>query len=183
MDRLIILDRDGVINIDSEHYIKSPEEWIPYTESLEAIKILTQHGFKVFIATNQSGLGRQYFDEKMLSLIHRKMIDMVNSSGGHLSGIFYCPHLPEDYCDCRKPKPGLLYQIAAHLKRPLLNTVFIGDSWRDIQAGQLAGCEPILVRTGNGESTEKKYASKLIDIKVFDNLLSATENYLILKNG
>ena len=148
--RLVILDRDGVINQESDAYIKTPEEWIPVPGSLAAIGRLTQAGFTVVVATNQSGVGRGLFDLKTLEAIHARMHAAVAKAGGKIDRIFYCPHKPEDNCDCRKPKPGLFTQISEHYKVSLKDVPVIGDTGRDVAAAQSAGARAILVLTGRG---------------------------------
>tara|TARA_R110000782_G_scaffold13730_27_gene40382 strand:- start:789 stop:1328 length:540 start_codon:yes stop_codon:yes gene_type:complete len=148
---LIILDRDGVINEDSDDYIKSPAEWQPIPGSLEAIAKLTQHGYRVVIVTNQSGLGRKLFTIEALNAIHMKMNTYLAQFGGVIDAIFFCPHIPKDNCNCRKPKPGLYNDVSERL-RVSLNKVFcVGDKMTDIQAIQSAGGKPVLVRTGKGQ--------------------------------
>jgi D-glycero-D-manno-heptose 1,7-bisphosphate phosphatase len=151
--RLVILDRDGVINEDSEEFIKSPDEWIPLPGSLEAIAQLTNAGWRVVVATNQSGLARKLFDIDTLNAIHDKMYNMVNEYGGVIEAVFFCPHGPKDHCDCRKPKPGMLEQIAQRLRIKLDGVPVIGDSLRDLQAARAVGAQPVLVRTGKGTKT------------------------------
>lgn len=171
--KIVILDRDGVINFDSEDYIKSPEEWHPIPGSLEAIALLNQQGFLVTVATNQSGLARGYYDETMLQKIHQKMHEAVLSVGGKIDSIFYCSHGPLDNCLCRKPKPGLLHQIASAYQIATLEGVpFVGDSMRDIEAAFAANAKPVLVRSGNGEKTYQKNSQKLDGIICFDDLWS-----------
>ena len=165
--RLVVLDRDGVINHDSDDYIKNPDEWVPLPGSLEAIAALTQAGFSVVVASNQSGVGRGLFDQATLDAIHRKMIDAVTTAGGRLDGIFFCPHKPEDACDCRKPKPGLLRQIEQANRISLHGVPVVGDSARDLDAAKAVGARPILVRTGNGAATEQTLGN---DAEVFDDL-------------
>jgi D-glycero-D-manno-heptose 1,7-bisphosphate phosphatase len=167
------MDRDGVINEDSEDFIKSPDEWKPITGSLEAIALLNQHGFKVAVISNQSGVARGLFDETALAAIHAKMHRMLADIGGNIKGIYYCPHDPESPCECRKPKPGLLMQCAADNIIDLAATYFVGDSLRDIQAAQAVGANPILVRTGKGQQTINTHPN--INIPVFDNLYGAAE--------
>lgn len=167
--KLIILDRDGVINFDSEAYIKNPEEWLPIPGSLEAIAKLVNAGFTISIATNQSGIGRGYYTHDTLNAIHEKMHRLVNAAGGKIDSVFYCPHTPDDACQCRKPKPGLLQQIAAHYNIDLTNVPFVGDSYRDLEAGITAGCQPVLVKTGNGLASLEKYS--LEHLLVCDDLL------------
>ena len=170
MKRFIILDRDGVLNEDSKDYIKAPDEWRPIPRSLEAVKLLNEKGYEVVVATNQSGLARNYYDEKTLEAIHQKMRDALHEKGAHLAGIFYCPHGPEDSCLCRKPKPGLLHQIQEAFQISLAQTPFVGDSRRDLDAAITAGAKPILVRTGNGSKTLEKEPSLAAEIPVFEDL-------------
>lgn len=150
---LIILDRDGVINEDSDAFIKSPEEWEPIAGSLEAIARLNQAGYQVAIATNQSGLARGLFDEKTLERIHQKLMRLLANKGGEIALIRYCPHGPDENCDCRKPRPGLLNDIANIMGVSLTDVPVVGDSLRDLQAAEAAGCKPILVKTGKGKKT------------------------------
>jgi len=174
---MIILDRDGVINHDSDLYIKSPDEWQPIEGSLEAIARLHQSGIKVVVATNQSGVARGLYDEATLALIHDKMNQLIAKAGGELAGIFYCPHGPDDGCDCRKPLPGLVHQITKTLAIAPKNVPFIGDSVRDLIAAEAAGCQPILVKSGKGERslTSGKVESH---IPVFDDLASFVDYWL-----
>lgn len=148
--KLAILDRDGVINQDSDAYIKTPDEWVALPGSLEAIARLSQAGWKVVIATNQSGLARNYFSADTLSAIHDKLRAQVNDAGGHIDAIFVCPHGPDDQCQCRKPLPGLFHDIARRYDMNLSEAKAVGDSLRDIQAAHQAGCPAWLVLTGNG---------------------------------
>jgi len=151
--KLIILDRDGVINFDSAQYIKSPAEWRPIPGSLEAIARLNQAGYKVVVATNQSGVGRGLFDMDTLNAIHVKMHKALADVGGRIDAIFYCPHAADSGCECRKPKPGMFRRIAACFNVDLRGVPTVGDSLRDLLAGAAAGCLPFLVRTGKGEKT------------------------------
>jgi len=153
--KLVVLDRDGVINLDSEHYIKSPEEWKPIAGSLEAIARFTQAGFRVVVATNQSGVGRGLFDMATLNAIHDKMHKAVNQLGGRIDAVFFCPHAQDAGCACRKPQPGMLLEIAERFNVALAGVPAIGDSLRDLQAASAAGARPILVLTGKGEPTQK----------------------------
>ncbi|MBX3708518.1 MAG: D-glycero-beta-D-manno-heptose 1,7-bisphosphate 7-phosphatase [Gammaproteobacteria bacterium] len=173
----IILDRDGVINYDSTEYIKSPEEWLPIPGSLEAIAQLNRCGFRVFIVTNQSGVARGYYDLGTLDLIHEKLMHELATVGGCIEEIFYCPHHPEKACLCRKPKPGLLHQIAAKYPINLRETFFIGDSLVDIQTAQSVGCMPLLVLTGNGEKVLKTH-TELSNVPHFLDLAKAVEYVL-----
>jgi D-glycero-D-manno-heptose 1,7-bisphosphate phosphatase len=172
----IILDRDGVINQDSDAYIKSPEEWIPIEGSLEAIALLCQNDFHVVVATNQSGLARGLYDEPTLYQIHAKMQRMVAEKGGRISAIFYCPHGPDDGCDCRKPEPGLLLQFAERAKISLEGVPFVGDTLRDIQAAQAVGAHPFLVKTGKGTKTAQDNPD--LGVPVFENLLEAAKEII-----
>ena len=153
--KLVVLDRDGVINFDSDEYIKSPAEWTPIPGSLEAVARLTQAGFRVVLATNQAGLARGLFDMAMLNAIHDKMHKAVNQQGGRIDAVFFCPHAPDAGCDCRKPRPGMLLEIGRRFDVALTEVPVIGDSLRDLQAASAAGARPTLVRTGNGELTLK----------------------------
>ena len=153
--KLVILDRDGVINLDSDQYIKSPEEWKPIAGSLEAIARFTQAGFRVVVATNQSGLGRGLFDMATLNAMHDKMHKAVNQLGGRIDAVFFCPHAQDAGCACRKPQPGMLLEIAARFNLALAGVPVIGDSLRDLQAASAAGARPVLVLTGKGEQTLK----------------------------
>jgi D-glycero-D-manno-heptose 1,7-bisphosphate phosphatase len=157
MMKLIILDRDGVINHDSEAFIKSPDEWIPLPGSLEAIARLNQAGYRVVVATNQSGVGRGLFDMATLNAIHQKMHTSAQQVGADIDAVFFCPHTQDDNCDCRKPKPGMMLEIARRFEINLRHGVIVvGDSLRDLQAGFVAGCLPYLVLTGKGEKTVAK---------------------------
>lgn len=171
---LVILDRDGVINFDSTEYIKSPEEWLPMPGSLDAIAQLNRAGYQVVIATNQSGVGRGYYDLETLDSIHEKLMRELAAHGGYVDHIFFCPHRPDDGCDCRKPKPGLLHQIAEKYQVDLRDTFFIGDSSGDVSAALAVGSTPVLVMTGNGQTTSEKFP----DVKRFADLAAAVE-YII----
>ena len=153
--KLVVLDRDGVINLDSDQYIKSPEEWTPIPGSLEAIARLTQAGFRVAIATNQSGLARGLFDMAKLNAMHNKMHKAVNQLGGRIDAVFFCAHAQDAGCACRKPQPGMLLEIAERYGIALADVPVIGDSLRDLQAASAAGARPMLVLTGKGEKTLK----------------------------
>jgi D-glycero-D-manno-heptose 1,7-bisphosphate phosphatase len=155
---LIILDRDGVINEDRDDYVKSVDEWVPLPGSLEAIALLNQAGYQIAIATNQSGLSRGYFTINDLHAMHSKMEQLLKPLGGHIDSIFFCPHLDSHGCDCRKPAPGLMKEIALRYKKadstqPLLGVPIVGDSLRDLQAGIVLGASPHLVLTGKGHKT------------------------------
>jgi len=151
--KLIILDRDGVINYDSDQFIKSPDEWRPIPGSLEAIARLNHAGFRVVVATNQSGLGRGLFDTTAMIAIHDKLYKALAQVGGRLDAIFFCPHAADAGCDCRKPKPGLLAEIGQRFGVELTGVPCVGDSLRDLQAAEAVGAQPILVLSGKGEKT------------------------------
>jgi D-glycero-D-manno-heptose 1,7-bisphosphate phosphatase len=151
--KLIILDRDGVINFDSDAFIKSPQEWRPIPGSLEAVARLNQAGYHVVVTTNQSGIARGLFTMPTLNAIHQKMHDAAQQVGAHFDAVFFCPHASDDHCDCRKPKPGMLNTLAARLETSLKGVPVVGDSLRDLQAGFVVGCVPYLVLTGKGEKT------------------------------
>ncbi|NOR43095.1 MAG: D-glycero-beta-D-manno-heptose 1,7-bisphosphate 7-phosphatase [Gammaproteobacteria bacterium] len=172
--KLIVLDRDGVINHDSDDFIKSADEWLPIDGSLDAISRLNHSGYTVVIAANQSGLARGYFDIEAFTAIHKKLDDMLAKIGGRIDAVFYCPHGPDDACDCRKPKPGMLLAIGQRFNVPLKDVIFIGDSVSDINAAKNAHAKAVLVRTGKGVKAEKilQSASKS-SVPVYDNLASA----------
>ncbi len=172
---MIVLDRDGVINRDSKEFIKSPEEWIPLPGSLEAIAELSRMGFRIAVATNQSGVGRGLFDQDTLDRIHARMIGSVEAAGGVISGVFVCPHHPDDGCDCRKPLPGLLRQIAARYAVSPKEMIVVGDSLRDLEAAVAVGAQPVLVRTGNGIATEKQ-AQQIDNIRIHNDLHDFTDS-------
>ncbi|MDO5667525.1 MAG: D-glycero-beta-D-manno-heptose 1,7-bisphosphate 7-phosphatase [Alcaligenaceae bacterium] len=156
MPKLVILDRDGVINQDSTDYVKSADEWVPLSGSLEAIARLNSAGYKVVIATNQSGVGRGYFTMDDLSEMHTKLRLLLAEKGGLIDAIFVCPHKPEDNCRCRKPAPGLFEEIRARYKIDQAAQIYaVGDSLRDLQAATAAGFKPWLVLTGNGQKTRQ----------------------------
>jgi D-glycero-D-manno-heptose 1,7-bisphosphate phosphatase len=168
------MDRDGVINYDSEHFIKSPEEWKPIAGSLEAIALLNKHGYHVAVITNQSGIARGLLDEAMLEEIHAKMQQMVEEKGGNIDAVYVCPHGPASECVCRKPKPGLLELFAIDNNISLEGVAFIGDALRDIQAALAAGASPILVKTGKGKQT--LIDNPNLNIPVFENLYDAAKH-------
>ncbi|RKP49147.1 D-glycero-beta-D-manno-heptose 1,7-bisphosphate 7-phosphatase [Trinickia fusca] len=151
--KLVILDRDGVINVDSDAFIKSPDEWVAIPGSLEAIARLNQAGYRVAVASNQSGIGRGLFDMAALNAMHIKMQRAVAAVGGRIDAVFFCPHTAEDQCECRKPKPGLLQMIVERFEIDPQVTPVVGDSLRDLQAGAALGFPPHLVLTGKGKKT------------------------------
>ena len=151
----VILDRDGVINHDSPDYIKHAGEWHAIDGSLAAISALSQL-MPVYIATNQAGIGRGIITQPNLDAIHQKLTNAVSECGGVISDLVFCPHHPDDECECRKPKPGLLHQLATRHQFDLSQTIYIGDSVKDIEAAEAAGCKPALVLTGNGKASHRK---------------------------
>ena len=177
--KLIILDRDGVINYDSDNYIKSPEEWIPLEGSLEAIAQLNTMGFLVAIATNQSGIARGFYSKEVLDAMHTKMRHLLKKVGGEIDYITYCPHGPGEGCACRKPKPGMLLEIAKHFSIAPKEVIFVGDSGGDIQAAESANMEFVLVKTGKGERTIEAESS--VNPKphyaIYDSLQDFVSNY------
>ncbi|ONH54055.1 D-glycero-beta-D-manno-heptose-1,7-bisphosphate 7-phosphatase [Pseudomonas cedrina subsp. cedrina] len=166
--KLLILDRDGVINYDSDAYIKSVAEWIPLPGSIEAIAQLSKAGWTVAIATNQSGIARGYYDIATLDAMHARLRTLVAEQGGEVGLVVYCPHGPDDGCDCRKPKPGMLKIIAEHYKVPLAGIWFVGDSLGDLEAAKAVDSQPVLVKTGKGEKTQAKNLP--VGTLIFDDL-------------
>jgi D-glycero-D-manno-heptose 1,7-bisphosphate phosphatase len=154
--KLIILDRDGTINQDRKDFVKAPDEWVPLPGALEAIARLSEAGWHIFIASNQSGLGRGLFDMASLNAMHKKMHRMLNDLGGRIDAVFFCPHEPSEACDCRKPLPGLYNQIIERTGAEPDQVHAVGDSLRDIQAAVSAGCIPHLVLTGNGRALQQR---------------------------
>jgi len=177
---LIILDRDGVINEDSDDFIKSAAEWIPIDGSLEAIAHFNHAGYNVAVATNQSGIARGYYDLQTMHDMHKKMSSMLDAIGGSVDAVFYCPHLPTAKCSCRKPKPGMLLEIAKRFDYESLKGVyFVGDTYRDVEAARAAGAVPVLVRTGKGIRTlEVCTDEQLDDVLVFNDLLQVADELL-----
>ncbi len=174
---LIILDRDGVINEDSDDYIKGPQEWHAIAGSLQAIAAMNRAGITVTVATNQSGIARGYYDEATLHEIHEKMQRELTALGGHIDHIVHCPHGPDDDCDCRKPEPGLLQQIQKIYDIPFEQCLLVGDSLRDIQAAEAVGCPSALVKTGKGLKTLAK-GNLPNHIPVFEDLAHVAEELL-----
>ncbi len=171
--RYVLIDRDGVLNQDSEDFIKSPAQWQPLPGSLEAVALLNQHGYEVIVITNQSGLARGLFDETVLTQIHSKMHRMLAECGAHITKIYFCPHGPDSACNCRKPKPGLLQAFAADFQVNLNDVFFIGDAIRDVQAALAAGAKPLLVKTGQGQQTQIDNPN--LNIPVFEDLYDAAK--------
>ena len=168
MLKLLILDRDGVINYDSDAYIKSVAEWVPLPGSIEAIAQLSKAGWTVAIATNQSGIARGYYDIATLEAMHARLRALVAEQGGEVGLVVYCPHGPDEGCDCRKPKPGMLKIIAEHYKVPLAGIWFVGDSLGDLEAAKAVDSQPVLVKTGKGEKTQAKNLP--VGTLIFDDL-------------
>ena len=178
--QLVILDRDGVINEDSDDYIKSVDEWVPIPGSIEAIAALSRHGYKVVVATNQSGLSRGFFDEAGLAAMHEKLHESVEAIGGRVDGIFVCIHHPEDDCNCRKPRTGLLDQIEEEFNTDLSGCWFIGDSEKDLLCAQSKHCQPVLVLTGKGKKTLRELdESQRAQCHLFNDLHSAAAALLM----
>lgn len=173
---LIILDRDGIINQDSPYYIKSPDEFIMIPDSAAAIARLTAAGFQIAVATNQSGIARGYYDEKILAAIHAKMIAAVEAAGGRIDNIQYCPHMPDFGCQCRKPKPGMLQAIATFFNCSLEGVPFVGDRVSDIKAALAVGARPLLVMT---PMTDKVDLSKAYpEVPVYTSLATSVDALL-----
>jgi D-glycero-D-manno-heptose 1,7-bisphosphate phosphatase len=175
--KLVILDRDGVINQDSDDYIKSVDEWIPIPGSMEAIARLNQAGYHVVVATNQSGVARGYFDQSTLNAMHHKMHKLLTKMGGHVDGILFCPHSPEDDCDCRKPGTGMYKDIARRWGVSLKGVPVVGDSRRDLEAAVAVGATPILVKTGKGMRTISNL-SGLGEVAIYDDLAHAVNTLI-----
>ncbi|MBL4762116.1 MAG: D-glycero-beta-D-manno-heptose 1,7-bisphosphate 7-phosphatase [Gammaproteobacteria bacterium] len=175
--KLIILDRDGVINEDSDEFVKTVDEWRPIRGSLEAIVKLNKAGYLVVIATNQSGISRGYFTLETLHAMHRKMNKELSRMGGHVDAVFFCPHGPKDKCDCRKPKAGLLKEISKRYQRSLEGVPVVGDSYRDLEAALQVSAQPILVKTGKGIRTLNSGVD-LSGIPVFDDLAAVAEQLI-----
>lgn len=170
--RLVILDRDGVINRESTEFVKSAAEWRPLDGSMEALGVLTRAGFTVAVATNQSGIARGLVDRGALRAMHRKLRRLASQHDGRVDRVVYCPHGPDDDCDCRKPQPGLLLQLAQHYDVNLAGVPFVGDSLRDLDAAVAAGAKPVLVLTGNGQQTAATLAQQGRSVETHDDLLA-----------
>jgi D-glycero-D-manno-heptose 1,7-bisphosphate phosphatase len=175
--KLVILDRDGVINFDSDQYVKSPAEWRPIPGSIEAIARLSQNGFRVAVATNQSGIGRGLFDMATFNAINDKMMEMVFRQGGRIDALFYCPHTADEACNCRKPRTGMLEEIGARFHAELKGVPSVGDSLKDLQAAEAVGAQPILVLTGKGRKTRKEGGLPKKTV-VFDDLAEASRHII-----
>lgn len=181
--KLIVLDRDGVINQESPEFIKTPDEWIPIEGSLQAIARLSQAGYTVVVITNQSAVGRGLISADMLGQIHVRMIDYVQRYGGKIESVLFCPHLPDDGCVCRKPKPGMYVELADRLNIAFARAYSVGDSLRDLQAAKAAGAIPVLLKTGNGKKTIQEIKalenSEFDGTLVFDNLSKFVDALLL----
>jgi len=175
--KLVILDRDGVINFDSDNYVKSPAEWRPIPGSIEAIARLNQNGFRIAVATNQSGIGRGIFDMATLNAINDKMMEMVFRQGGRIDALFFCPHTPVEECNCRKPRTGMLEEIATRFHTELKGVPCVGDSLKDLQAADAVGAQPVLVLTGKGRRTQEEGALPRKTL-VFEDLAEASRHLI-----
>ncbi len=160
--RLVILGRDGILNVYREDHVKAPEEWEPIPGALEAVARLNHAGWHVVVATNQSGIGRGMIDMASVNAVHQHMMQRLAEAGGRLDAVFFCPHTPEDDCDCRKPLPGLMKQIAQRYGIELRTVPMVGDTLRDLQAAHAAGCEPHLVRTGRAAALNDKQVVEIV---------------------
>jgi D-glycero-D-manno-heptose 1,7-bisphosphate phosphatase len=174
--RLVMIDRDGVINEDSGEFIKSVAEWRPIAGSLEAIASLHRAGWIVTVVTNQSGVGRGLYDEATLAQIHEHMRARVRAAGGELAGVYYCPHLPDAGCECRKPKPGMFRALERELGVSVVGAPYIGDRMSDVEAAEAVGARPMLVRTGTGAATVALLGARRVP--VFDDLAAAARSLL-----
>lgn len=181
--RLLILDRDGVINEDSSDYIKSPEQWVPIPGSLEAIARLCRSEYRVVVITNQSGVGRGLYTVDTMNKINARMFELLRQKGGEIDALLFCPHTPDAGCECRKPKPGLFYELGRRLKVNVTGVPAVGDSSRDLDAAIAAGAQPILVRTGKGAETraaiERGEYERFKDVPVYDDLASFVDHYML----
>jgi D-glycero-D-manno-heptose 1,7-bisphosphate phosphatase len=176
--KLVILDRDGVINHDSDNYIRCPDDYLPIESSLRAIAAINQAGIPVVVATNQSGVGRGYYTQQTLDAIHAKMEQALSKHGAHVDNIYFCPHTPDAGCDCRKPSPGMLQAIADDYPQRFAQALMVGDSWSDWQVAQAAQVEPYLVRTGKGERTLAAHGEKIPADRIFPDLAAITTQVL-----
>ena len=182
--KLIILDRDGVINHDRDDFVKSADEWIPLTGSLDAIAFLTQAGYTIAVATNQSGIGRGLFTMQELSEMHQKMHKLVQQAGGQIDGICFCPHTAASQCQCRKPEPGMVLDSINRFSAKANEVYMVGDSLRDLQAIAAAGGKPILVRTGKGQKTLSQQHDQLpAGTQIFDDLMAFSQYLMQLSDS
>ena len=173
--KLVVLDRDGVVNFDSDQYIKSPAEWRPIPGSIEAIARLNQNGWRVAVATNQSGIARGLFDMATLNAINDKMMELVFRQGGRIDALFFCPHAADEGCNCRKPRTGMLEEIAARFHTEMKGVPVVGDSLKDLQAAESVGAQPILVLTGKGAATQADGGMPKKTV-VFEDLAAASRH-------
>ncbi|NCX93513.1 MAG: D-glycero-beta-D-manno-heptose 1,7-bisphosphate 7-phosphatase [Gammaproteobacteria bacterium] len=176
--RVVIIDRDGVLNVDRADYIKSIAEWRSIPGSLEAIAKLNKAGVKVAVATNQSCIGKGILTHDQVHEIHAHLREELAKVNGHIDYIAMCPHAPSDGCHCRKPLPGLLHEIALHFRVSLKNVPFVGDNIRDVEAARTAGATPVLVKTGHGEQMLQMHHEDLQDVRVFPDLSAFVTEYL-----
>jgi len=180
--RLVILDRDGVINEDSSDYVKTPEQWVPIPGSLEAIARLCRSEYRVVVITNQSGVGRGLYTVDTMNKINARMFELLRQKGGEIDALLFCPHVPDAGCECRKPKPGLFYELARRLKVNLTAVPAVGDSSRDLDAAIAADAQPVLVRTGKGAETAAAIArgeyERFKDVPVYDDLASFVDHHM-----
>lgn len=172
---LVILDRDGVINRDSDAFIRNARQWQPLPGSIEAIAALAAAGFTIAVASNQSGIARGLFDQAALDAMHHKMLELISAAGGRINKIVICPHGPDDGCNCRKPRPGLLEQLAAYFETSLAGVPVVGDALRDLEAAAAVGANPILVRSGKGARTESALPERFANVPVYDDLAAAAQ--------
>lgn len=181
--RLAILDRDGVINQDSDDFIRTPEQWVPIPGSLEAIARLCRAEYRVVIITNQSGVGRGLYTLDMMNKINTRMFELVSQKGGEIDAVLFCPHAPDAGCECRKPKPALFHELARRLKVNLGGIPAVGDSTRDLEAAAAAGASPVLVRTGKGAETLEAVRDgddeRLKQVPVYDDLASFVDHHML----
>lgn len=178
--KLIILDRDGVINYDSKNYIKNLDEWQPIPGSIEAIAKLKKKNYTIAVVTNQSGVARKYYDINTLNLMHNKFRRLLANQGVKVDAIFFCPHGPDDNCNCRKPKTGLYQHVASLFNTTLKDSITVGDSFRDLQAAMAMQSRPVLVKTGKGQSTLEKHQVEILQnhIPVYENLMDFVNSFL-----
>jgi len=178
--KLIVLDRDGVINIDSDNFIKSIDEWIPIPGSIEAIAKLSKNNYKIAVVTNQSGIARKYYDKNVLNAMHNKFRRLLADKGAKVDAIFYCPHGPKDTCTCRKPATGMYQNVEKLFGLSLKDSYTVGDSYRDLEAAMAMSSKPVLVKTGKGEKTliDKKEEISANQIPIYKNLANFVDNLL-----
>ncbi len=180
--RLIVIGRDGILNVYREDHVKEPQEWLPIPGALEAVARLNQHGWHVVLATNQSGIGRGLFDMASLNAVHAQMMKLLAAQGGRIDAVFFCPHAPEEACDCRKPQPGMLLDIARRYGVDLRHVPLVGDTLRDLLAAQAAGCEPHLVLSGRaaalGEAELAQIVAQVPNARIHADLAAFADDLL-----